>query len=631
MPTILDSFIISIGLDPSAYVKGQKDASAAIEKTKKDAQAGAKEMEYRGKQAAEFFGELRKSVIELFAAFKLGQGFKDFIRDITQGGAQVGYLSKSLGISAKDLGTWQGAVEETGGTAEDATGTLQNLTKQLQEVKTTGTTGTLQYWRLLHISLRDGNDNLKTSTQLIMELTKAIQDQHIDPATATNILQHLGFTQGMINLVLQGTDAVKGFVAEAAKYAETAEQAKAAQELSRSYTLLDQALTAVGRDIWSNFEPAVTSVLDWVRAWIDANRQMIEQKADQYIHTALDYLKQLWIYLSTQVDWTAIIQDVKDFFKSVKDLGSEFFNARSAAQESFKDIKEAIGTVNDAILFLTSNINVIIDLLHGDFKKAWEDAGKGGKAAVDALGKSAPTQAPGGQGPANLTPVPGAQGRSRWQDLMYLFGFGGNSGTTVEVPIPGVHKESYYPGGGGGGGLENYIRKAAIARGIDPAVALQVVAGEGGFHGKVGDQGTSFGPFQLHYGGIAGGALGKAGLGDEFTKQTGLDARDPRNANATVDFALDHAKKHGWGSWYGFKGMPYSGIGAPQDLAMGGRAASMMANNQTSNTTNNNQRAQTHITVNVTTAATDAGGLVRDIDQALRNANFGGHANYSQA
>jgi len=100
-----------------------------------------------------------------------------------------------------------------------------------------------------------------------------------------------------------------------------------------------------------------------------------------------------------------------------------------------------------------------------------------------------------------------------------------------------------------------YIRAAAAVRGINPNTALAVADGEGlrGFGPNkpvVGDQGTSHGPFQFHHsGGI--GANRARGLGDSFTKATGLHARDPSTYKAQVDYALDHAAKHGWGAWYG--------------------------------------------------------------------------------
>ncbi|WP_421439901.1 phage tail length tape measure family protein [Agrobacterium tumefaciens] len=112
--------------------------------------------------------------------------------------------------------------------------------------------------------------------------------------------------------------------------------------------------------------------------------------------------------------------------------------------------------------------------------------------------------------------------------------------------------------------VASYIAKAATARGIDPDVALRVAKSEGGLKSwnlqstymKNGVQEPSFGPYQLYMGG---------GLGNAFQKKTGLDPRLAANGPAGVDFALDHAKKNGWGSWYGADKVGISkwqGIGA---------------------------------------------------------------------
>lgn len=95
----------------------------------------------------------------------------------------------------------------------------------------------------------------------------------------------------------------------------------------------------------------------------------------------------------------------------------------------------------------------------------------------------------------------------------------------------------------------SYIREAAKARGIDPDVAVRVAQSEG-LNQYTGDAGTSFGPFQLHYG-SGGRGFAQAGMGNDFTAATGLDARDPATWKQQIDFALDQAKQKGWKPWYG--------------------------------------------------------------------------------
>lgn len=66
--------------------------------------------------------------------------------------------------------------------------------------------------------------------------------------------------------------------------------------------------------------------------------------------------------------------------------------------------------------------------------------------------------------------------------------------------------------------VQALITQLARKYGVDPRAALAIASVEGGFHGSVGDNGTSFGPFQLHEGGAlphgrgAGWANSAAGI-----------------------------------------------------------------------------------------------------------------------
>lgn len=168
-----------------------------------------------------------------------------------------------------------------------------------------------------------------------------------------------------------------------------------------------------------------------------------------------------------------------------------------------------------------------------------------------------------------------------------------------------------------GGEREAYLRRLAIAKGIDPNQAVRVVMSEGGFGGSnPGDDNSSFNAFQLHYGGLSRRpGMGGKGLGDEFTKRTGLDAKDDATWRQQYEFSLDWAKEHGWGAWHGWKGLPRAGLdGLP---GIGGGSGGTV--NNTSNV---------HIDrVDVVTRATDAQGVASDFSGAVARANKAATAN----
>jgi hypothetical protein len=65
-----------------------------------------------------------------------------------------------------------------------------------------------------------------------------------------------------------------------------------------------------------------------------------------------------------------------------------------------------------------------------------------------------------------------------------------------------------------------------------------------GLNNYVGDNGSSFGPYQLHMGGLAPGRNSGPGLGDVFKKETGLDPRNPAPPDAPPTFLAPWKSPH---------------------------------------------------------------------------------------
>lgn len=64
------------------------------------------------------------------------------------------------------------------------------------------------------------------------------------------------------------------------------------------------------------------------------------------------------------------------------------------------------------------------------------------------------------------------------------------------------------------------------------------------------DTGDSYWPFQLHYGGQPYSGT-TPGMGNGFTALTGWQPGDVNAGHDSVRYALNRAKRSGWGAWYG--------------------------------------------------------------------------------
>jgi len=146
--------------------------------------------------------------------------------------------------------------------------------------------------------------------------------------------------------------------------------------------------------------------------------------------------------------------------------------------------------------------------------------------------------------PTGLAPAPAPS------DAMTMGDVGGGlapqgAGVQVAGPAPATDKgPDLSPEA-----LRAYTAKKAGELKLDPDFAVKVFGGESGFKPHaVGDDNSSFNVGQFHYGNVSK-KYPNPGLGDQFTKDTGLDARDPKNAYAVIDYGLTHASKKGWNDW----------------------------------------------------------------------------------
>jgi hypothetical protein len=160
--------------------------------------------------------------------------------------------------------------------------------------------------------------------------------------------------------------------------------------------------------------------------------------------------------------------------------------------------------------------------------------------------------------------------------VLGVIGLGGGGGPAANGS-PWNHEIT---GSGSGSGALSAGEKAKYAAlikqyGGAQAENLLKIYGSEGAGGYIGDHGSSFGPFQLHYGGVRGAGAGNqlGGMGDQFTRDTGLDARNPSTVPDQVKWMVRYGEKHhGYSSsiWHGLRSHGGS-LGSPMEHPRPGR------------------------------------------------------------
>jgi hypothetical protein len=280
VPTLIDSLVVALGLDASGFTKGQKDASVALKKTNDEATRTAKELELRGKQAGEFFSQIKNQALGMLAVFTAGKGLSSFVSDVVAGDAAVGRMATNIGMSTEDLSAWQGVAERAGGSAAGMSGSLKAMAQQMAQISISGTPGAqvLQSLAMGGINISKYFDKATTSSQRMLMAADAFKG--MDAARAQALGAGMGFDEGTVNVLMQGRQAVQALLTEQEKIGHTNEaDAKSAEQLQAAWRALGQASGDLGRKILTSLSPYIQQLsagLLKLSEWASSHRPMVE-------------------------------------------------------------------------------------------------------------------------------------------------------------------------------------------------------------------------------------------------------------------------------------------------------------------------------------------------------------------
>ncbi len=297
MPTIIDSLMVTLGLDGSDFEKSaeesievQANLESKITKSvkkidqeeKKLSEAEkkrAKEMEQRSKEIARGLNVIRNEALGLLALFTAGLGIKDFVKDTITSEASLSRMSQNLNMSAKDLAEWQLANVKAGGSAESMTNQLKESANDLARLKLGfGPSEAMQqFFRYGGSSkdLKDGNTYLQARADIIARLYK------ISPTEAFTAAKSMGIDEDTFNLLKQGSiEVAKLREAQSGLASELSGNSGKAEAFRQQMVQLMFAFKESSVNIVTAFMPAlkgVASALKNVGDWLTAHKKDISE------------------------------------------------------------------------------------------------------------------------------------------------------------------------------------------------------------------------------------------------------------------------------------------------------------------------------------------------------------------
>lgn len=376
MATVIDSLIVELGLDPAKFTKGQKEAAAALTKTKDEVRKSGKEIEGSSSSMDQYFSRLRGNVLALFAAFTAGKGLKEFIQDTVQADADMGRFAKVLDTTVGTLSAWRNIAVLAGGSAAGMQGSIQGLVSQFQTFALTGESSVIPYFRALGVDIADQNGKMRATGDILLDLSDKFSK--LDPARAAAFGQALGLDPGTINLLVQGRGAVAALLKEQKSLGTvTKEDAEAAIKFQHSWGALEQSSSTLGRTLLTELAPVLIKILDGLTAFAVWARQHgpfiravftgLAVAATALAIALLAPYAEIIAITAAVVAMIVVFALLYDDWQTWMNGGKSLFgNFYSSVADGFKDF---VKTFQDGFA-------VIRDLFHGDLTKALTDGKK---------------------------------------------------------------------------------------------------------------------------------------------------------------------------------------------------------------------------------------------------------------
>lgn len=264
---IIDALLVTLGLDSSGYVKGQKEATASLKKTGDQATSTAKEMQARGAQAAEFFSKVRNEALGLLTVLVGGRGLAALVSDSVTSLSALGRTAHDIGLAVPQLAALRNMISASGGDADAATASFQGLAQAMASARTYGPSAGLAAFL--------GRIGASVSDPVDVVYSKFNQwAQGKNPEDVITVGGQGGLDIGTIREAEKPVAEFQKDYADALKRGvPTPEMTKNMQDLQTAFRETEQAADNLVNSGLNKIAPLLTHILNGITAFIEANPQ----------------------------------------------------------------------------------------------------------------------------------------------------------------------------------------------------------------------------------------------------------------------------------------------------------------------------------------------------------------------
>ena len=275
MPTVIDSLIVSLSLDPSQFNDGQKAAVSSLKKIEETAGKSNQAVAKSTSDVGDAFEAVTRKALGFLAVVAGGRGLQELFMNSVQTSAAMGRLSANIGMSTATLSGWENAAKSAGGTADGMASMLTGISQGLAAQQSGfGTTPMVAGLMGLGLSITDAQGNPLSPDKIADELGNKFQTMPRQQALL--YAQSMGIDQGTFNFLDQ-PQAIRD--AQIAANTNTTDgEAAAAKSLQVAFVGLESQVDGLSNVLMALSAPTLVTELNNFAKGIWAITQALEGK-----------------------------------------------------------------------------------------------------------------------------------------------------------------------------------------------------------------------------------------------------------------------------------------------------------------------------------------------------------------
>lgn len=277
MATIIDSLVVTLGLDASGVRRGWRAASQDIRTGQNQVRTSTREASRQVSKSANEMGKAIQGAARQFAIAFLGftgaVGFTKFMGQLNSSTRSLGLMARNLKLSAAELRNWNDVAEIAGSTADSMSGFLGQIAKNQYDLRTRGSFDWIKQLNSFSnkVSLTDQAGELKKVTDVAMELSTAFAEteKRYGRLVATQRGLEMGIDPSVMNVLMQGPDKLREMLAREKGTAQLSDESVAAADrLGRKWTQTQQRFRDVGMMLLEKLQPLLERLMTKMEQWL---------------------------------------------------------------------------------------------------------------------------------------------------------------------------------------------------------------------------------------------------------------------------------------------------------------------------------------------------------------------------